>query len=382
MAMVTEMRLRGEEEGGERFNYRGLHRYLITLLAAGSESSLTARENVLKILAALRQACAAHQFELYAYCFLPEKLVMLVRGKSEDSDMKKFIADCRSLSSDAVRTARGLPLWARKYQERVLRKTEITRAVAEGVFLLPVSAGLAPSPSAYEFQGSFVLPSVHGAPGPTVASTIGRPAHRVRRNGPPWERKSPGTKPWGQKPSGHRPPGNKPWEQKPSGHRPPGNKPWGQKPPGHRPPGNKPWEQKPTGHRPPGNKPWEQKPSGHRPPGNKPWEQKPSGHRPPGNKPWGEKPSGHRPPGNKPWDQKPSGHRPPGNKPWDQKPSGHRPPGNKPWDQKPPGRTPPGIKPPEKKTWGKKPHGRKPGGFKPSGHKPGGNESPGQKSPG
>jgi putative transposase len=137
MVMVTEMRLRAAAEGGVRFNYRGHHRYMITLPAAGPEVCLSEEKTVLAILAALRESSRTHQFEVYAYCFLPDRLAVIVRGKSEESD----------------------PLWARRYQERVLRKTENTRTVAEEVFRLPVRAGIVTSPSAYQFQGSFVLPS-------------------------------------------------------------------------------------------------------------------------------------------------------------------------------------------------------------------------------
>lgn len=158
MVMVTEMRLRAAAEGGVRFNYRGHHRYMITLPAAGPEVCLSEEKTVLAILAALRESSRTHQFEVYAYCFLPDRLAIIVRGKSEESDMKKFLAAFRPASAAAVGRATG-PLWARRYQERVLRKTENTRTVAEEVFRLPVRAGIVTSPSAYQFQGSFVLPS-------------------------------------------------------------------------------------------------------------------------------------------------------------------------------------------------------------------------------
>jgi putative transposase len=186
MAMVTEMHLRAAAEGGVRFNYRGHHRYAVTLAARGPGVNLAEEKTVLAVLTALRETSRAHDFEVYAYCFLPDKLAMIIRGKSDDADMKKFLAAFRPASAAAAAGCVAGPLWARKYQERVLRKTEITRALAAEMFRLPVKAGIAPSPSAYPFQGSFVLP----------------PGEASRRSPRPESRRSP-------RPPSRRPPGSR-----------------------------------------------------------------------------------------------------------------------------------------------------------------------------
>jgi hypothetical protein len=154
MGMVTEMHLREEAPEKERFNYKGMHRYLITLLPRHKAVSLCRRESTLVTLGALRESAQEHEFDVIAYCFLPERLVMVVRGKTEASDMKNFLSGFRGREKSAVAPAASM--FARRYQERVLRKTEETRVVADEVFHMPVKAG----PSAYEFQGSFVYPSV------------------------------------------------------------------------------------------------------------------------------------------------------------------------------------------------------------------------------
>lgn len=157
MGMVTEMHLRQAEEGAERFNYRGKHRYLVTLIARSSCGSIAQKETVNAALTLLHDCTRSHMFDLYAYCFLPDRLVLLIRGKDDAADMKAFLSAFRDTSSEAFRKERGVRLWTRKYQERVLRKTEDSRAVAEEIFRLPVKAGLAALPGGYEFQGSFVL---------------------------------------------------------------------------------------------------------------------------------------------------------------------------------------------------------------------------------
>jgi hypothetical protein len=181
--MVTEMHLRESEGGKERFNYRGMHRYLITLFIAKAGAALPEREFVLSLLSNLRKASSGHGFDVYAYCILPDRLVMIVRGKTEVSDMKQFLSAFRALSS-AGHAARGEVLWVRKYRERVLRKSEVTRDIAEGVFRLPVTLGLVVPPGRYEYQGSFVLPSV------TRRSPRSRAPDKSGRRFPPRRNKS------------------------------------------------------------------------------------------------------------------------------------------------------------------------------------------------
>ena len=181
MGMVTEMHLRESAEGGGRFNYRGFHRYLITLPASGPTVRLSEKEVVFPVLTALRETGRAHQFDVVAYCFLPDKLVLIIRGRSEESDMKKFLEAFRPASSAALGSRLGGPLWARKYLERVLRKTENTKLIADEIFRLPVKAGMAPDPSAYPYQGSFVLPP--SAPPRRDSRTS--PRRSPRRSGPP-----------------------------------------------------------------------------------------------------------------------------------------------------------------------------------------------------
>jgi putative transposase len=177
MGMVSEMHLPGGGTPGTRFNYRGMHRYLITLLSHPSFGSLLDRETVRRTLDILHAACQAHGFDVYAYCFLPDRLVLLVRGKEETADMKQFLDAFREETEAAFGGRTGRRLWSRRYQERVLRKTEVTRLVADEVFAFPVKAGLAATPETYAYQGSFVLAGV-----PLTLARGSRPAQRAGRN--------------------------------------------------------------------------------------------------------------------------------------------------------------------------------------------------------
>ncbi len=166
-----------------RFDYKGMHRYLVALPAFGAKKVFTERSLVEKVLNALRDSALHHQFDVYAYCFLPDQVALIVRGKEETSMMKEFLADFRSRSSSATEEVLGHPLWRKKYLERVLRKTEDSKRIAETIFQMPVKAGLVVKSADYEFQGSFVI-----IPGPkkwtqahSKPKEYGGDAHKKRR---------------------------------------------------------------------------------------------------------------------------------------------------------------------------------------------------------
>ncbi|MBI5470779.1 MAG: hypothetical protein HY961_00395 [Ignavibacteriae bacterium] len=140
-----------------RFDYRGMHRYHITLPVYAGKSIFVTQDNVAPALDALRDSAFAQRFDVYAYCFMPDKLVMIVRGKDTDSQMKEFLANFRRNSSSALEARLGHPLWKKKYLERVLRKNEDSRRIADAMFEMPVTAGLVKTASEYPFHGSFVV---------------------------------------------------------------------------------------------------------------------------------------------------------------------------------------------------------------------------------
>jgi REP element-mobilizing transposase RayT len=158
MVAIGEMDLTRPESGEHyRFNYKGMHRYLITLPVYASKKIFTDKVLIRRVLDILRESCWKYHFDLYAYCFMPSQLIMIVRGKEEYSDMKAFLSTFRSVSSTSLEPQLKHVLWKKRYLERVLRKKEDSRKIADGIFQLPVKAGLAASGAEYPFQGSFVV---------------------------------------------------------------------------------------------------------------------------------------------------------------------------------------------------------------------------------
>ncbi len=157
MAIPTVIRLKSQDSpSGDRFNYTGKHRYVLTLPAAGGRPVFSDATLTVPVLDILRDACWRHHFEVYAYSFLPARLDLIVRGKEDVSQLKEFLRSFRQESNDRLKERLGGPLWAKKYLERVLRKTEPSADAARILFMLPVREGLAASAADYPLQGSFV----------------------------------------------------------------------------------------------------------------------------------------------------------------------------------------------------------------------------------
>lgn len=140
---------------GHRFNYRGQHRYIVTMKTARREEVFVHRQIVHRLLNILQEACWKHQFVVHAYCCLPDELILVVKGKGERSDLKVFLRTLRETARQQIAVSGGGDLWHRTYTERVLRKTEDTRDIVRGVFTVPVTRGLAGEAQDYPFSGSF-----------------------------------------------------------------------------------------------------------------------------------------------------------------------------------------------------------------------------------
>jgi REP element-mobilizing transposase RayT len=113
---------------------------------------------VLKLLGLLRDGCWKAKFEILAYCVVPDRLILVARGETPESDMREFLRGFRAAATEAFEPGGAHPFWKRKYQERVLRKGELTRTVAQEIFREPVKAGLAKRMEDYPYLGSFSFP--------------------------------------------------------------------------------------------------------------------------------------------------------------------------------------------------------------------------------
>jgi putative transposase len=104
---------------------------------------------------ALREKSISYGFKVWAYCFMPDHLHLLIEGKDSDSDMRKFISSYKQYTSYYYKKETKVPLWQINFYEHVLRKEEDTLTVAYYIFNNPVRKGLVDDYRQYKFLGSF-----------------------------------------------------------------------------------------------------------------------------------------------------------------------------------------------------------------------------------
>lgn len=188
MGLTTEMRLpSATPKEGHHFTYVGKFRYAITLPVHGAKPLFADGDVVRDVLGKLSDYSRTTHFEVIAYCFLPDRLSLVVGGKEDTSDLREFLRAFRGACT--LPRAGGAPaiaLWSRRYLERVVRKSEDLRAVVREIYRLPVTAGLSKTPAEYPYQGSFtgLGPGVTSPRGTGPRKTGSRfPAARRRQDG-------------------------------------------------------------------------------------------------------------------------------------------------------------------------------------------------------
>lgn len=101
-------------------------------------------------------------FLVHAYCFMPDHLHLLVEGKDENADLKRFVKFYKQKTGYIYRKDYGNPLWQVNYYEHVLRKGEETEAVAKYIWGNPVRKGIVEDYRDYPYSGSLTLGNPKG----------------------------------------------------------------------------------------------------------------------------------------------------------------------------------------------------------------------------
>ena len=95
-------------------------------------------------------------FDIVAYCLMPDHAHLLVAGRSETSDFEQFMKRFKQRTGFERRRAAGERLWQPGFHDRILRDDEATLAVARYILENPVRAGLTKALGEWPLAGSGV----------------------------------------------------------------------------------------------------------------------------------------------------------------------------------------------------------------------------------
>src|SRR5439155_9374760 len=138
------------------FSYRGCFRYSLTFCTFARRSCFTESGIVGDVLLQFSQCAGANDFEVLAYCFMPDHVHLVAGGITPTSDLRCFVASAKQLSAYVARRWITVRLWQPGYYERILRDRDEVRGVIKYVLENPVRAGLVNSPRHYPFAGGIV----------------------------------------------------------------------------------------------------------------------------------------------------------------------------------------------------------------------------------
>ena len=138
------------------FSYRGRHRYSLTFCAHCRRTLFIRADVVQEALSQIVQSAAKQAFAIFAYCFMPDHLHLLVEGQSDEADLIAFAKDIKQRTAYHHPRRDDQPVWQKGYFERILRDDEATLTVAKYILENPVRKGLVREPRDYPFSGSMI----------------------------------------------------------------------------------------------------------------------------------------------------------------------------------------------------------------------------------
>ena len=137
--------------------YRGRRAYFLTLCVRDRKRVFDDHELVNALLGVLGKTCAAHSFVVYADCFMPDHLHLILVAEGATSELRRMVRAFKGAGAALARKRGVSSLWQKGYYDHVLRSGESLDQAAWYVFLNPIRAGLAKTLHAWPFSGSFVF---------------------------------------------------------------------------------------------------------------------------------------------------------------------------------------------------------------------------------
>jgi putative transposase len=136
------------------FDYRGTHAYFLTLLTHHRGPYFKEAKVVDHLVSDLLQIARFEKFGVFAYCFMPDHLHLLINGEDSRSDLQRFISLFKQKSGYWYKQKYKSNLWQTSYYDHVVRKEESLEQVALYILENPVRKGLVTDYRDYLFSFS------------------------------------------------------------------------------------------------------------------------------------------------------------------------------------------------------------------------------------
>jgi putative transposase len=111
------------------FSYVGECEYSITCCTFNRQRLFTKAATVDAVRTQLLRVAAEQQFEIPAYCFMPDHVYVLATATSDGSDLRPLVSPWKQRTAYAYSQRQKAKLWQGGFYEHVLRAEEDRAAV-------------------------------------------------------------------------------------------------------------------------------------------------------------------------------------------------------------------------------------------------------------
>src|SRR5688572_8260451 len=100
------------------FAYIGKYTYFLTMCTAGREERFRDESTARMVIAQIRRTSLRFRFAVLAYCVMPDHIHLLVTGRSERSDLRRFVKHLKQSTGQLHAHRAKQPLWQEGYYDR------------------------------------------------------------------------------------------------------------------------------------------------------------------------------------------------------------------------------------------------------------------------
>lgn len=136
-------------------SYRGRAWFFITLCCESRSPVFSDGKKALWLMDHLKSTAEKCHFGVHAFCLMPDHFHALVEGVAPESDLLLFVRIFKQATSREYSRESGVPLWQKKFYDRILRPEDSPEAVSWYIWMNPVREGLCSQPNQYPYSGSF-----------------------------------------------------------------------------------------------------------------------------------------------------------------------------------------------------------------------------------
>ena len=139
------------------YDYSSAGGYFVTICTASRRRLFANPAVVEETIAVLRERSTALCFLVYAFCFMPDHLHLVLIAQQEASDLVRFVREFKGAAAARLRPLGVRNLWQKSYYDHVLRSGEALDSVAWYIFNNPLRAGLVRNIGEWPFSGSWMF---------------------------------------------------------------------------------------------------------------------------------------------------------------------------------------------------------------------------------